>query len=282
MGTKLSTSICGDALEVLANLPTASVDACITDPPYNMSKKKGLSWAFSSHVTMQEIWDRFSKDEFADFTIRWLKEVFRVVKPNGNLLVFGTYHNIYLTGFLMGEMDRKVLNSIVWSKPNAQPNITCRMLTESTEQVVWACNESPKKATGWTFNYQDGKAMNGGKQLRNHWVYPVTPKSERVAGHPTQKPLQLMERLIQLFTNKGDMVLDPFAGVGTTGVAALKHGRRCVLIERQSPYVRAQKKRFSLAGLSRIEFKSQKSQKRSGAQPAPSRRERNGRSHATL
>ncbi|MEZ4750682.1 MAG: hypothetical protein R3B54_08670 [Bdellovibrionota bacterium] len=73
MGTKLSTSICGDALEVLTSLPTASVDACITDPPYNMSKKKGLTWAFSSHVTMQEIWDCFSKDEFADFTIRCSK-----------------------------------------------------------------------------------------------------------------------------------------------------------------------------------------------------------------
>lgn len=284
MGSKNSTSILGDALDVLRRIPSASVDACITDPPYNMSKKKGLTWAFSSHITMQETWDRFSKDDYAQFTLNWMKEVLRIVKPNGNLLVFGTYHNIYLTGFLLGELDRKILNSIIWSKPNAQPNITCRMLTESTEQVVWACNESTKRATGWTFNYKDGKAMNGGKQLRNHWVYPVTPKSERVANHPTQKPLQLMERLILLFTNKGDVVLDPFAGAGTTGIAAMAQGRRCVLIERQHEFVRGQKRRFKLAGLDKIDFKNEKQRaKKTGPKLVKlARRERNGRQHATV
>ncbi len=254
MGLKTSLSLKGDSLALLPRIPTASVDVCIADPPYNMSKKKGLAWAFSSHVTMQENWDRFSDDDFFGFTATWIKEVTRIVKPNGNILLFGTYHNIYLMGFILQQLDRKILNSIIWTKPNAQPNITCRMLTESTEQIVWAANHTNKKATNWTFQYHAGKEMNGGKQLRNHWAYPVTARSERVAGHPTQKPLALIERLILLFSHPGDVVLDPFAGVGTTGIAGHKHKRKCLLIEKETKYFNAQKSRFKKAKLGMPEF----------------------------
>src|ERR1700722_11026876 len=107
---KKSTSFLGDALEVLKHMPTHFFDVCIADPPYNMSKKKGLAWAFSKHVTMQESWDQFSKDEYFQFSLDWLSEVCRVVKPNGNLFVFGTYHNIYTLGFILQHLDRKFLN----------------------------------------------------------------------------------------------------------------------------------------------------------------------------
>lgn len=245
-------SILGDALQALKALPSASFDACITDPPYNMSRKKGLAWAFSSHVTMQEEWDRFTPGEYVTFCREWLREVCRVVRPNGNILVFGTFHNIYTTGAILHELDRRILNSIVWAKPNAQPNITCRTLTESTEQIVWACNETRARATGWTFNYAKAKRLNGGKQMRNFWIRAVTPRQERRAAHPTQKPLDLMEKLILLFTRKGDRVLDPFAGVGTTGLAAARHGRSCTLIEREARYVAAQRERFLEAGLAGV------------------------------
>lgn len=252
---KKSTSFSGDALEVLKHLPTHFFDVCIADPPYNMSKKKGLSWAFSKHVTMQEVWDQFTAEEYFSFTVRWLSEICRVVKPNGNILVFGTFHNIYNLGFILQKLDRKILNSIIWLKPNAQPNITCRMLTESTEQIIWACNETTKKATNWTFNYQLAKTFNEGKQLRNAWSIPLTPRSERVAGHPTQKPLSLLERMVLVCSKPGDWILDPFAGVGTTGVAALKHGRKTVLIDKATKFVQATKVRCEKAGLgSQIEF----------------------------
>jgi site-specific DNA-methyltransferase (adenine-specific) len=246
MKLKRSTCVLGDALEVLGRLPTGSFDACIVDPPYNMSKKKGLGWAFSKHVTMQESWDRFSKEEYFGFSYRWISEVCRVVKPNGNLFLFGTYHNIYTLGFILQQLDRKVLNSIVWVKPNAQPNITCRMLTESSEQMVWACNNSNKDASKWTFNYQDAKTFNEGKQLRNVWTMPVTPRKERVAGHPSQKPLALLERVVLIGTRPEDWVLDPFSGVGTTAAAAHKHGRKFLMVEKLSRYHKAQKDRFAL------------------------------------
>ncbi len=231
----------GDALAVLRGWPDGCFDHCIADPPFNMSKKRGLGWAFSSHVTMQESWDRFGDDDFFRFNVEWLREVCRVVKPNGNIIVFGTYHNIYQLGFILQSgLDRRILNSIVWYKPNAQPNITARTLTESTEHLVWAVNGTPSgkgKATGWTFNYWDAKEMNNGRQLRNLWEFSVTPKGERAHGkHPSQKPLALVERLILVATKPGEVVLDPFGGAGTLALAAAQHGRDWLLIESVEGY----------------------------------------------
>ena len=243
----------GDCLEIMRSWPDACIDHCIADPPFGIASgrgrksKKGLGWAFSSHVTMQEPWDNFSEDEYFQFSVDWLKEVCRVVKPNGNILAFGTFHNIYLLGYLLGNLlDRRILNSIIWFKPNAQPNITARMLTESTEQIIWAVNETPKKATKWTFNYWDAKEMNGGKQMRNVWEFPVTPKRERVNGaHPSQKPLALLERAVLLMSEPDDLLLDPFGGTGTMGVAAERHNRRYILIESVGEYAEMAKTRLA-------------------------------------
>ncbi len=233
--------ILGDALEVMRGWPDDCVDHCIADPPFNMSKKKGLGWAFSSHVTMQEQWDTFSEDEFFRFNVDWLREVCRVVKPNGNILVFGTFHSIYQLGFILQSgLNRRVLNSVIWYKPNAQPNITARMLTESTEQLIWAVNGASAgkdKATKWTFNYWRAKELNNDKQMRNLWEFAVTPRSERELGkHPSQKPLGLLERLVELGSEPGQLVLDPFGGAGTLAVAAEKLGRNWVLVESEQEY----------------------------------------------
>lgn len=240
----------------METLPDGCIDHCIVDPPFNIGSgsgrkgRAGLGWAFSSHVTMQERWDDFTKDEFYAFNERWLREVCRVVRPNGNILVFGTYHNIYQLGHILQDrIERRVLNSVVWFKPNAQPNITARTLTESTEQIIWAVNETPAKATGWTFNYWDAKEMNGGKQMRNLWQFPVTPTKERAAGkHPSQKPLALLERAVLLATKPGDLVLDPFGGAGTLAVAAAKHGRDWLLIENVPEYAAIAQRRIEAAG----------------------------------
>ncbi len=174
----------------------------------------------------------------------------RVVKPNGNILVFGTYHNIYQLGFILQNvLERRILNSVVWFKPNAQPNITARTLTESTEQIIWAVNGTPAKATGWTFNYWDAKEMNGGKQMRNLWEFPVTSKKERAAGkHPSQKPLGLLERAVLLASQPGELLLDPFGGAGTLAVAAARHEREWLLIESVAEYSEIAQRRIADAG----------------------------------
>ncbi len=239
---------CSDALSLMKKWPDQCLDACITDPPYNIAKKrKGLRWAFSSHVTMQSEWDRFMEIDYEAFTMAWLKEVCRIIKKNGNIFVFGTYHNIYLIGAIAQKLDLRIVNSIVWAKPNAQPNITCRMLTESTEQVIWLCNNTVKKASKWTFNYEEAKKLNDGRQMRNFWSIPLTPTSEKACGkHPSQKPLKLMERLVLLATNPNDIVLDCFAGSGSTLLACKKNGRSFVGIEQSPEYCAISEARLKL------------------------------------
>ncbi|HYM14917.1 MAG TPA: site-specific DNA-methyltransferase [Dehalococcoidia bacterium] len=247
--------ITGDCLAEMRSWSDGCIDHCIVDPPFNIGSgsgrkgKNGLAWAFSSHVTMQERWDAFTKDDFFAFNVAWLTEVARVVRPNGNILVFGTYHNVYQLGFILQNvLDRRILNSVVWFKPNAQPNITARTLTESTEQIIWAVNETPARATGWTFNYWDAKEMNGGKQMRNVWDFPVTSKRERAAGkHPSQKPLALLERAVLLASKPGDLILDPFGGAGTLALAAQRNSRRWLLIENVAEYAQIAQRRLHLA-----------------------------------
>ena len=228
----------GDCLNVLPSFPDGIFDCCVTDPPFNMSKKKGLGWAFSSHVTMQEQWDIFSKDDYFQFTVDWIKEVLRVLKTNGNLFIFGSFHCIFTIGFILQNIfDRRIISQIVWYKPNAQPNITCRMFTESTEFIIWAVNNESKKAKNWTFNYEVMKAMNRGKQMRNMWEIPLKKPSERKHGkHPSQKPVAVVNRIILAGTNEGDLILDPFSGSGTTAVVAEQHNRRWIMIEKDETY----------------------------------------------
>lgn len=227
----------GDAIEIMKQWDDNCVDHAIIDPPYNMSKKKGLGWAFSKHITMGEKWDIFSREGYLDFTKHWLKEVVRIVKPNGNIFVFGSFHNIYDLGYIINEMQLKILNSIVWFKPNAQPNITCRMLTESTEHIIWACNGENAKAKNWVFNYEISKQLNGSKQLRNVWQIPYpSPKERKFGKHPSQKPIEVISRIMLIATRKNDIVLDCFSGSGTTGVVAQSFGRKWIMIEKNPEY----------------------------------------------
>lgn len=241
--------IIGDALKKLKKMPPDSVDLIFADPPYNMSKKNGLGWKYSKHITMQEEWDMFSKDDYYKFNKEWLKQALRVLKKGGSLWVCGSFHNIYQVGFILQNIEKvKINNSIVWFKPNAQPNITCRMFTESTEHLIWASKNG--KGEKWTFNYEDTKEFEDpwapkGKQTRNVWNIPLTPKKEKWAGvHPTQKPEELLRRVILACTKKGETVLDPFVGSGTTSVVAKMLGRNSIGIEKEKKYKKIIDKRL--------------------------------------
>jgi len=243
--------IIGDCLEELKNIPDQSVDLVFADPPYNMSKKKGLGWKYSKHITMQEEWDMFSKDEYFQFNLNWIKEALRTLKHGGSLWICGSFHNIYQVGFILQHHnDVKINNSIVWFKPNAQPNISCRMFTESTEHLIWATKNGNGKK--WKFKYEDTKNLiedrlnPKGKQTRNVWAIPLTPKEEKWAGaHPTQKPIELLRRIILACTDEGDTVLDPFLGSGTTSFVAKMLNRNSIGIEKEKKYLPIIKKRLN-------------------------------------
>jgi site-specific DNA-methyltransferase (adenine-specific) len=236
-------------LHALKSLPDESIDLVFADPPYNLSKSKGLLWRFSRYITLHESWDRLPKEDFLEFSRAWLAQCVRVLKPGGSLWICGTYHNIYQIGFLLHELhsEMRINNSIVWFKPNAMPNITRRMFVESCEHLIWAS----KKGAPWKFNYFwtksgiDDRLNPLGKQTRNVWCIPVTPQSEKWAGrHPTQKPIELLRRILLASTDQADVILDPFAGSGTTAATALRFLRNSISIEQLAVFVAIAKRRL--------------------------------------
>jgi len=239
---------CGDALEILRSIPSNSIDHCITDPPYNISgydHKKKIGWLQSNKMwtekknfsKINETWDKFSDDDYLQFTFDWITEIIRILKPNGNIIIFGSYHNIYQIGFLLQKIDRKIINSIVWYKRNAFPNVTQRMLCESTEHIIWAVNATKKKATKWKFNYKKLKSLNNNTQMRNMWDITTTPLSEKKHGkNPSQKPIELMGRLIIGASDEGDTIIDPFMGSGTLPVEARMLKRNFIGIDNNKKY----------------------------------------------
>lgn len=238
----------GNSLDILTSIPDKSIDCCITDPPYNIKGKraKEIGWYNSNSLwkekkgfkKINEEWDNFSEDSYESFTIKWLEEIKRVVKENGNIAIFGSYHNIFKIGYLLEMLDFRVINSIVWYKRNAFPNITQRMFCESTEYIIWAVNNSVKKAKNWTFNYKTMKEINGGKQMRNMWDIPSTPTRERAYGkHPSQKPLEVLNNLILALTTEKDLILDPFLGSGTTALSAVNNNRKYIGIDSSLEYL---------------------------------------------
>ena len=246
-----------DAIDKLQKIPNNSADHCITDPPYNISGydgKKEIGWLKTNSLwtdkkkfkKIDEKWDSFTDCDYIDFTESWIKELTRIVKPNGNIMIFGTFHNIYTIGHILKSLQKKTVGSITWYKRNAFPNITRRMLCESTEYIIWSVNNDVKHAKNWVFNYDVMKEMNGGKQMRNVWDIPMTKKTEKQFGkHPSQKPLEVCNRLILGMTKKNDIIIDPFAGSGTIPLSAKMHGRKYIAIEKNKSYAKIAKNRLN-------------------------------------
>jgi site-specific DNA-methyltransferase (adenine-specific) len=178
-----------------------------------------------------------------EFHFSWLAETQRLLKSNGTIAVSGTYHSIFQCGFALQTLGFRILNDLVWFKPNAAPNLAGRNFAAAHETIIWASKNSKAKHR---YNYQEMKVFesptdvlkNPGKQMRSVWSIPTTPAREKQFGkHPTQKPLALLERLLSAATERGDSVLDPFVGSGTTGVAALALGREFVGIDSELDYL---------------------------------------------
>jgi site-specific DNA-methyltransferase (adenine-specific) len=227
-----------DAIKALGELDSASIDFIFADPPYFLSND-GFSVKSGKAVSVNKGgWDKSEGFE-AEITFHesWIIECLRVLKPNGTIAISGTYHSIYKCGFLLQKLGCRIINDITWFKPNGAPALAGRNFTASHETILWASKGQKAKHT---FNYSQSRDWDvsndsiyrRGKQMRSVWSIPTTPKREKVFGnHPTQKPLELMTRLIALCTLQGDTVLDPFCGSGTTGVACVSLGRNFIGID---------------------------------------------------
>ena len=233
-----SALYCGDAFDLMAAIPDNSVDCIWTDPPYLLSND-GVTCIAGRRVSVNKgEWDRsggIEKDH--EFNLSWLRECHRVLKPAGTIWVTGTLHIYLSVGMAMMQLGYRILNDITWEKTNPPPNLGCRCFAHSTETLLWATKAPKGSKHKYTFNYQEMKAENGGKQMKTVWKFPAAGRDEKVHGkHPTQKPMALIELCLRASTNPGDLVVDPFAGTAATGVAALKCGRQFVGIERESAY----------------------------------------------
>jgi len=245
----------GNCIEVLAGFEAESFDVCFADPPYNLQLANDLYRPNRTRVDgVEEAWDQFESMEAYDrFTEAWMGAVRRVLKPNGTLWVIGTYHNIYRVGRVLMDLGFWILNDIIWVKSNPMPNFRGVRFTNATETIIWAVRDRERK--DYTFNYERMKAYNDGKQMRSDWFIrePLCAGDERLRDedrrklHPTQKPEAILRMVIEASTNPGDLVLDPFVGVGTTAAVCRKLGRRCVGIELDEGYAAIARER--LAGI---------------------------------
>ncbi|MFA7653729.1 MAG: site-specific DNA-methyltransferase [Candidatus Magasanikbacteria bacterium] len=241
-----------NCIDYLAKLPENYVDMIFADPPYLLSNG-GFTLHAGKMVSVNKgEWDVSNglKKDF-EFQLSWIRACQRVLKPSGTIWVSGTYHSIYQCGFALQAEKFHILNDIAWFKPNASPNLSCRFFTASHETLIWARKDKKAKHK---FNYHDMK--NGSwpedfikkpnLQMRSVWAIYPPKKEEKIHGkHPTQKPIDLLVRIIMASTDKGDIVLDPFTGSSTTGLAAVLNGRKFVGIDLEKKYLDLSIKRYN-------------------------------------
>ncbi len=232
-----------DCFDILAKLPENSVDMIFADPPYFLSNGGFTCHAGKKVSVNKGKWD-VSKGVEEDFifTQRWLRECQRVLTPNGTIWVSGTSHIIYTVGSAMQGLGYKILNDIAWFKVNPPPNLSCRYFTHSTETILWAAKSKDSKHF---FNYPLMKKMNNDKQMLSLWSIKAPGSAEKIYGkHPTQKPLELLNRIVLASTKPGDIVLDPFTGSSTTGVAAVGVKRQFIGVDLEKEYLGTSIKRL--------------------------------------
>jgi site-specific DNA-methyltransferase (adenine-specific) len=226
------------------------------DPPYFLSNG-GFTCKNGKRAAVNKgNWDvsRGVEEDHA-FTTAWLKACQRVLKPTGTIWVSGTQHVIFNVGFAMQKLGYKLLNTVTWYKPNASPNLACRYFTHSSELLIWASPSRPRSSSTRSTTQDEGgerwqadarrvgAARTGDEELAADesgrvWSMTAPRREEKAHGsHPTQKPVSLLERVIEASTPEDALVLDPFNGSGTTGVAALKLGRRYVGIDLDEKYL---------------------------------------------
>ena len=246
---KKNSIVQGDSLELLKKIPDNSIDLVFADPPYNLQLKDTLYRPDQTTVeAVTNNWDKFDTYEaYDEFCLKWLTECKRVLKDGGALWVIGSYHNILRLGTSIQNLGFWILNDIIWNKTNPMPNFRGTRFTNAHETLLW-CTTSRKAK--YTFHYQNLKELNEGKQMRSDWYIPICSGKERLRkdnnqrSHPTQKPEALLYRILLASTNKGDLVLDPFSGSGTTAVVAKKLHRNFIGIEKDKDYLNLSKERL--------------------------------------
>ncbi len=244
--------IWGNAFNVLRKFEDEIFDMVFIDPPYflQLPKKELRRWNVKTLVEgVNDEWDKFSSfKEYDEFIEELLSEAKRVMKRNATIWVIGTYHNIFRIGKIMQDLGYWILNDVIWIKTNPMPNWLGVRFTNATETLIWAVKD--KSVKDYTFNKEFAKMFGIGKIGANVWVLPICQGKERLKNgegkklHSTQKPIELLKRIILTSTKEGDLILDPMAGTGTTGYVAKALKRDFVMIEVNKEYINGIIERF--------------------------------------
>ncbi len=226
-----------DTFKVLKQFEEKTFDMIFADPPYFLSNN-GITCSGGKMVNVNKgNWDKaLNTKEKHKFNKKWIKECYRLLKDEGTIWISGTLHNIYSIGMALEEEGFKIINNITWQKTNPPPNLACKTFTHSTETILWARKNLPKAK--YKFNYELMKKLNKNKQMKDVWTTSLTKPSEKKQGkHPTQKPLEILERIILASTDEFDLILDPFCGSSTTGIVATKLKRKYIGIDNSKEYL---------------------------------------------
>jgi len=244
----INTIHLGDCVDLLKQVPSDSVDLIFADPPYNLQLNGELYRPNQTKVdAVNDAWDKFdSKEDYDKFTELWMKECHRILKNTGSFWVIGTYHNIFRVGTILQNTGFWMLNDVIWVKPNPMPNFKGTRFNNAHETLIWA---TKSKSSSYTFHYHSLKAMNDDLQMRSDWWIPICQGAERIKvngqkAHSTQKPAELLLRIILSTSNPNDIVLDPFSGSGTTAAVAKRLGRRYIAFDKEEFYVQVAKDRL--------------------------------------
>ena len=234
-----------DTFKALQKFEDKAFDMIFADPPYFLSDN-GITCSGGKMVSVNKgKWDKtLSVKEKHEFNKKWIKECYRILKDDGTIWISGTLHNIYSIGMALEEEGFKIINNITWQKTNPPPNLACKTFTHSTETILWA--KKDLKKSKYTFNYDLMKELNDNKQMKDVWTTSLTKPSEKKQGkHPTQKPLEILDRIILASTKENDLILDPFCGSSTTGIAAAKLNRRYIGIDNEKEYLDLSIRRYN-------------------------------------
>ena len=231
----------GDSLQILSQISN-QFDMIFADPPYFLSNGgKKIQGRRMVSVNKGE-WDKKkSSDDIDKFNQEWINQFKPLLKDNGTIWVCGTYHNIFSVEKCLRNAGFRIINIITWQKSDPTPTWGNLHFNFSSEYIIWA-KKTP--VANHYFNYELMKQLNGGKLMPDVWKLPTVGLWEKTCGkHPTQKPLRLLYRIILASTKVGDIILDPFAGSSTTGIAANLLGRKFIGIEQDEDFLLLGKKR---------------------------------------
>lgn len=229
---------CADCLEVLRDLPAECASLILTDPPYCVSRTHQLGFSNMGRSGMN-----FGQWDYEFNQREWIGVAAPLLKPGGGFIVFNDWKNL---SYLVEELDKNgfvVKDLLRWEKTNPMPRNTNSRYVTDCEYAIWAVKDKGK----WTFNKNDNVAY-----LKPAFRAGVVLNKPRI--HPTQKPLELFQKIIQIHSNPNDLILDPFSGSGTTAVACHNLNRRFICVERDPEYHTASVKRLEEAQRQHVLF----------------------------